>query len=202
MCWGIGGLLGAIEKQYMRCCPYGTERLRKLSYKTAWATVCVAVAAGMGVFFWNLYVEHRVSSYCFMSIALAVYVVCIEVPEWYIRRVEERVRSYVASETNHRYLKMFLVQAYEASEQGDMRTLYSESLFSENIEYLRMEVMQEIYRRRRRAHELSGYTFVTLTPVFMMSVLRKWGTDFTAELESFYAGAGNSIEWSRWLERD
>lgn len=249
MCWGIGGLLGAIEKQYMRCCPYGTERLRKLSYKTAWATVCVAVAAGMGVFFWNLYVEHRVSSYCFMSIALAVYVVCIEVPEWYIRRVEERlyhsmlkyfatvkhlylsyknipnaihdaaeetgeemrlhaaffydilignerrerVRSYVASETNHRYLKMFLVQAYEASEQGDMRTLYSESLFSENIEYLRMEVMQEIYRRRRRAHELSGYTFVTLTPVFMMSVLRKWGTDFTAELESFYAGAGNSI---------
>lgn len=249
MHWGIGGILTAIEKQYMQCCPYGAERLKKLSYKTARTTMCVAMTAGMGVFFWNLYVEHRVSSYCVMSIILAVYVTCIEVPEWYIRRVEERlyrsmlsyfaavkhlylsyknipnaihdaaeeaeeemrlhaavfydilignerrerVRSYVASETNRRYLKMFLVQAYETSEKGDMRTFYSESLFSENIEYLRMEVMQEIYRRRRRAHELSGYTFVTLAPIFMMSVLRKWGISFTADLESFYAGAGNSI---------
>lgn len=249
MHWGIEQFITAIEKQYMRCCPYGAERLKKLSYKTAWTAICVAAAAGVGVFFWNLYIEHRVSSYCFMSIALAVYVACVEVPEWYIRRVEERlyhsmlryfaavkhlylsyknipnaihdaaeetgeeirlhaavfydiligsarrerVRSYVESETNCRYLKMFLVQAYEASEKGDMKTLYSESLFSENIEYLRMEVMQEIYRRKRRAHELSGYTFVTLAPVFTMSVLRRWGISFTAELEGFYAGAGNSI---------
>lgn len=249
MSWGIEQLIAAIKRQYMQCCPYGAERLKKLSYKTARTTMCIAVTAGVGVFFWNLYVEHRFSSYCFMCIVLAVYVVCIEVPEWHIRRVEERlycsmlsyfasvkhlylscrnipnaihdaaeeseeemrlhaavfydilignarkerVRSYVASETNSRYLKMFLVQAYEASEKGDMKTLYSKSLFSENVEYLRMEVMQEIYRRRRRAHEFSGYTFVALVPVFTMSVLRRWGVGFTAELENFYAGAGNSI---------
>lgn len=249
MYWGIERLAEAIGRQYMRCCPYGTERLKKISYQTARTTMYIAFILGAAVFLWNLYIEHKISSYCVACIALAAYVSCIEVPEWHIRRVEERlchsmlsyfaavkhlylscknipnaihdaaeeaeeemrlhaavfydilmgnerrerVRDYVASEANHRYLKMFLVQAYEASEKGDMKTLYSDSLFSENMEYLRMEVMQEIYRRRRRAYELSGYTFVALAPVFMMSVLRKWGISFTAELEGFYAGAGNSI---------
>lgn len=249
MHWGIERFIVTIEKQYMRCCPYGAERLKKLARKTAWVTVYIAVAAGAGVLFWNLYVERRISIYCIMCIFLEAYIACNEVPERYVRKAEERlyrsmlsyfagvkhlylsyrnvpnaihdaaeetgeemrlhaavfydilignerkerVRSYVASEANCRYLKMFLVQAYEVSEKGDMKTLYSESLFSENMEYLRMEVMQEIYRRRRRAHELSGYAFVTLAPVFMMSVLRRWGIGFTAELENFYAGAGNSI---------
>lgn len=249
MHWGIGRLAAVIGRQYMRCCPYGPERLKRISYQTAQTTMYVTLISGAAVFLWNLYIEHKISSYCLMCVALAGYVSCIEVPEWHVRRVErrlyhsmlsyfamvkhlylsyrnipnaihdaaeeageemrlhaavfydilmgnerrERVRDYVAAETNHRYLKMFLLQAYEASEKGDMKTLYSDSLFSENVEYLRMEVMQEIYRRRRRAHELSGYAFVALAPIFMMSVLRKWGISLTEELESFYAGAGNSI---------
>lgn len=105
----------------------------------------------------------------------------------------ERVREYVFSPDYNRYFKLFLIQAYEASEKGDMETLYSSSLFSENIEYLRTEIMQEIYRRRRRAYELSGYAFVAVAPVFTLSVLRNWGIGFTSELEAFYAGAGNCI---------
>ncbi|MGN0506985.1 MAG: hypothetical protein ACI4FZ_10515 [Lachnospiraceae bacterium] len=238
-----------IANQYLRCCPYGRERLKRLSLETSRSTLVVILLSGGLLFLWNLYVERRISIYSIASIFLAGYIACIEVPEWRVRKVEEnlyrsmltylssvkhlylsyrsipnaihdaaqesgeemrlhamlfydilmgkdrkeRVRSYVTSTGYNRHLKIFLVQAYEASEKGDTKTGHSESLFSENIEYLRMEIMQEVYRRRQKAYELSGYSFVALTPFFTMSLLRRWGNAFTSELSEFYEGAGNSI---------
>ena len=43
-------------------------------------------------------------------------------------------------------------------------------------------------------HELAGYTFVTVTPVFMMPVLKQWGMEFAPELAEFYIGTGSLIE--------
>ena len=107
---------------------------------------------------------------------------------------KERVREYVLSFTGNRYLKLFLVQAYEASEKGDLLLEKEESLFSDNIEYLRLELMEELYRRKKRAYEFAGYIFVTVAPFFMMPVLKQWGLDFAPELEIFYAGTGKLIE--------
>ncbi len=100
---------------------------------------------------------------------------------------KENVREYILYHKTNRYLKLFLIQAYEVSEKGDM-------YFAENIENLRLELMEEIYRRKRRAHEFAGYTFVTVTPFFMMPVLKQWGLEFTPELEFFYAGTGVLLE--------
>ena len=100
---------------------------------------------------------------------------------------KEKVREYVRYHKTNRYLKLFLIQAYEVSEKGDM-------FFGENIEHLRLELMEELYRRKRRAYEFSGYIFVTIAPFFLMPVLRQWGLAFTPELEFFYAGAGMLLE--------
>ncbi len=107
---------------------------------------------------------------------------------------KESIREYVLFFNCNRYLKLFLVQAYEASEKGDLLLRREESLFSDNVEYLRLELMEELYRRRKRAYEFSGYIFVTVTPFFMMPILKQWGLDFAPELEFFYAGTGKLIE--------
>ncbi len=107
---------------------------------------------------------------------------------------KEKVREYVLFFSGNRYLKLFLVQAYEASEKGDLLLEKEGSLFSDNIEYLRLELMEELYRRKKRAYEFAGYIFVTVTPFFMMPVLKQWGLDFAPELNIFYSGTGILIE--------
>lgn len=107
---------------------------------------------------------------------------------------KEKIREYVIFTKYNRYLKLFLVQAYEASEKGDVMLNEEVTLFSENMEHLRMVVMEELYHRKKKRHEYAGYLFVTVAPVFFLPVLRQWGLSFAPELASFYMGAGRLIE--------
>lgn len=107
---------------------------------------------------------------------------------------KETVREYILRHYTNRYLKLFLVQAFEASEKGDVLLDGERSLFSENVEHLRLELMEELYRRKKRAHEFAGYVFVSVAPFFLMPVLKQWGLDFAPELEVFYAGTGILLE--------
>ena len=100
---------------------------------------------------------------------------------------KEKVREYILQKQANRYMKLFLIQAYEVSEKGGL-------FFEENIECLRTELMEEIYRRKQRAYEFAGYVFVAVTPFFTMPVLRQWGINFAPELEFFYAGTGVMLE--------
>lgn len=106
---------------------------------------------------------------------------------------KNRVRNYVCSSFRNKYWKMFLVQAYETSEKGDSKTTTSESLFAENMEHLRLELMLEIHRNRQKEHDFSGCIFVTLTPVFTMSVLKTWGISFAPDLTGYYDTAGQWV---------
>ena len=100
---------------------------------------------------------------------------------------KEKVRECILFHPLNRYLKMFLLQIFEISENGDMH-------FAENIEYLRMELMDEIYRRRKYIHEFAGYAFITIIPFFSMPVLKQWGIAFTPEMEAFYGYGGRILE--------
>lgn len=107
---------------------------------------------------------------------------------------KDKIREYVQYGRTNRYMKLFLVQAYEASEKGEVILTDGRSLFSENVEHLRMEIMETLYRRKKRTYEFAGYLFVTIIPVFMMPVLKQWGLDFVPELDFFYAGMGKLLE--------
>lgn len=100
---------------------------------------------------------------------------------------KEKVREYILFHPLNRYLKMFLLQIFEISENGD-------TYFAENIEHLRVELMEEIYRRRKYIHEFTGYVFVTIIPFFSMPVLKQWGLAFASELENFYGNGGRIME--------
>lgn len=99
----------------------------------------------------------------------------------------ERVREYILYHPLNRYLKIFLLQIFEISEKGD-------TFFAENIEHLRLELMEEIYRRRKRIHEFAGYVLVTVIPFFCMPILKQWGLEFAPEMEVFYKETGTLIE--------
>lgn len=107
---------------------------------------------------------------------------------------KDKVREYVSKQHTNRYLKLFLVQAFETSEKGDILLYEEHSMFSENVEHLRLELMEELYRRKKRAHEFAGYVFVGIAPFFLMPVLKQWGLDFAPDLEQFYAGTGILLE--------
>ena len=98
-----------------------------------------------------------------------------------------KIRAYIENRETNRYWKLFLVQAYETSEKGDI-------CFAENVEHIRMELMEDIYHRKCRGYAYTGYVFVTVTPFFMMPVLKYWGLEFASELSYFYAGTGRLLE--------
>jgi len=100
---------------------------------------------------------------------------------------KNKIHEYMECHELNRFWKMFLIQTYEVSEKGNV-------YFAENLEHIRLELMEEIYRRKRRLYAYSGYVFVTVTPFFMLPVLKNWGLEFTPELDFFYAGTGRILE--------
>lgn len=100
---------------------------------------------------------------------------------------KEKIREYMEDHGSNRFLKLFLIQAYEASENGD-------TCFLNNVEQIRLELMEELYRRKKRAYLYAGYSFVTVAPFFSLPVLKSWGLGFTPELYYFYAGIGRLLE--------
>ncbi|MBQ8633218.1 MAG: hypothetical protein IJ420_06395 [Lachnospiraceae bacterium] len=115
------------------------------------------------------------------QLALELYRLLMEVNQ------KEKIRCYIEQRDTNRYWKLFLIQAYEVSEKGD-------NYFAENVEHIRMELMEEIYRRKYREYSYNGYVFVTIAPFFMMPVFKYWGLEFAAELSLFYSGAGRLLE--------
>jgi hypothetical protein len=105
----------------------------------------------------------------------------------------EAVRQYIANRNKNKFLKLFLIQAYETSENGDERTPEGTSAFADNIELLRLELINEIYSCRKRRYMFSGYLFVALFPVFSIAIVKKTGLALAPELSSYYVGTGNII---------
>jgi len=83
---------------------------------------------------------------------------------------KNKIHEYMECHELNRFWKMFLIQTYEVSEKGNV-------YFAENLEHIRLELMEEIYRRKRRLYAYSGYVFVTVTPFFMLPVLKNWGLE-------------------------
>ncbi len=106
---------------------------------------------------------------------------------------QERVRAYIKNSNKDNYLKLFLIQAHEASENGDGSTGDGDSLFCKNIDILRTEVMKGIHERKKRKYLFSGYLFVALLPVLMIPIVQKTGLALSEELDIFYLGTGNFI---------
>lgn len=105
----------------------------------------------------------------------------------------EKVKEYALSQRTNKYLKMFIVQTYSASERGDIRNKNGESLFAKNMEALRHEIKQDMRMKQKKAYKFSGYSFVAVTPIFFIEVVKTWACDFSPELTGFYAGTGNFL---------
>lgn len=106
----------------------------------------------------------------------------------------EKVRDYVVMKGYPHFLKLLLVQAYEVSEKGDVIFENGASMFAENLEHLRLLVMEELYHRKKKKYEFAGYTFVALVPFFAMPLIRLWGLEFSSDMTRFYNASG------RWIE--
>ena len=103
------------------------------------------------------------------------------------------VKEYALSDRTSWYLKLFLSQAYDASERGEIKKADGSSIFTSNLEFLRLEIMRESHSRNLRGYRLQGYTFVILTPYFCIPFLKQWGMDFFPDLTSFYNGSGQFV---------
>ncbi len=104
----------------------------------------------------------------------------------------EAVRKYIENRNKNRFLKLFLIQAFETSENGDSEC-NGESSFSRNIELLRLEVINEIYREKKKRYMFSGYMFVAVFPVLAMGIVRKAGLAMSDSLTLFYKGTGTFV---------
>lgn len=104
----------------------------------------------------------------------------------------EKVKSYGRSRRNNKFLKLFAQQAYQASVRGDIKD-NGKSLFSENIENLRMELMQEQLAREKKTFVLQGYAFATVMPLFFMELIRAFGSGLSEGMASFYKGTGHIV---------
>lgn len=105
----------------------------------------------------------------------------------------DKVREYALSPTTNKYMKLFIQQAYEVSESGDIIGADSESLFTKNLEFLRIEMKKDMYQKEKRLFRLEGYTFVCLFPIFFLTPLKSWGMTLAEDMKGFYEGPGQFI---------
>ncbi len=105
----------------------------------------------------------------------------------------EAVRAYIADRRKNRFLKLFLIQAYETSENGDEKNPDGGSAFAANVELLRLELINEIYALKKKKYMFSGYLFVSLFPVFIFPLVRRAGISLSPELSSYYLSTGNIV---------
>ncbi len=105
----------------------------------------------------------------------------------------ERVRDYVHNKGRNRFLKLFLIQAYETSENGDTTCENGKSCFSENMTMLRMELMKHMYDVKHKSHMFAGYMTVAVLPVLLFFVIKKMGIGLLPELQRFYIGPGRFV---------
>lgn len=102
-----------------------------------------------------------------------------------------KVYEYVTDPRINKHLKMFMSQAYEASEQGDtIRRGSDSSVFTRNLEFLRVEIVNDAYRKEKKDFKFRGYSMVTCLPLLVMVPLRNWGIDFSPEMIAFYSSSG------------
>ncbi len=105
----------------------------------------------------------------------------------------ENVRKYVGMGKRNVFLKLFLIQAYSASEYGDQISADGKSLFGENVELIREEIIREMYSIKKKYFVLSGYMFVAVMPVVCFSIVRTAGKTMTNTLDAFYLNDGKTI---------
>ncbi len=103
------------------------------------------------------------------------------------------VREYVGKGVRNRFLKLFLIQAFEASEFGDGKGEKEGSVFAENLNLLRNGVAGELYSSRKTAYMFSGYMTVAVVPVLFYGVFKKAGLAFTDNMTGFYEGYGKAV---------
>lgn len=101
----------------------------------------------------------------------------------------EAVRTYIENSNKNRFMKLFLIQAFETSENGDV-SRNGISSFSENIELLGLEIINEMYARKKKRYMFSGYMFVSVFPVLVMSAVKRAGLRIEGDMLPFYNGTG------------
>ena len=105
----------------------------------------------------------------------------------------EKVREYVGNGMRNRFLKLFLIQAFEASEFGDGKGEKEGSVFAENMEILRNGITNERYSNRKTAFMFSGYMTVSVLPVLAFGVVKRAGLSFSKNMLEFYEGRGKLV---------
>ncbi len=111
----------------------------------------------------------------------------------------EKVREYAGKGKRNRFWKLFMIQAYEASEFGERPGDRDGSVFAENLRILREGIANELYTSRKTAYMFSGYMSVTVLPVIFFGVIRRGGLSFSKEMESFYEGSGKAVLLTAFL---
>ncbi len=111
----------------------------------------------------------------------------------------EKVREYAGKGKRNRFWKLFMIQAYEASEFGEGSGDREESVFAENLKLLREGIASELYTSKKTAYMFSGYMTVTVLPVIFFGVIRRGGLSFSGEMEKFYNGSGKAVLLAAFL---
>ncbi len=111
----------------------------------------------------------------------------------------QAVRDYAGKGCRDRFMKLFLIQAYEASEIGDGKGEKGGSVFAENMEILRHGIAREKYSSRKTSFMFSGYMTVSVLPVLAFGVIKKAGLSFSEKLLEFYDGKGDLVLLSALL---
>ncbi len=111
----------------------------------------------------------------------------------------EKVREYACKGKRNRFLRLFLIQAFETSEYGDGKGEKKDSVFAENLNILRMGITSELYGSKRTAYMFSGYMTVAVLPVIFFGMIRRMGLSFSENMGQFYESNGKTVLLTAFL---
>lgn len=87
----------------------------------------------------------------------------------------------------NKYFKNFMGLCHLVKRFGDRR-LNDQSVFLNNINYLKEEIKYELLRKNRLKYLFRSLAFITVVPVFFMSFFQNWALSNLPELEYLFHG--------------
>lgn len=101
--------------------------------------------------------------------------------------VEEAAARYNDVVPN-RFIKTFVSLCILITRFGD-RTVDGQSLFLQNLTYLKEEINIELRKREKIDHKFKGLVFVTVVPMYFLPAIEGWAIGNVPELYTYYHGA-------------
>lgn len=107
-------------------------------------------------------------------------------------KMKSEIDKYAGNEPNQ-YVMMLLQICASVKEKGDKKLSDGRSVFTSNLDSLKMDVSAARLNKEKNIDNFKGLTVMTIVPLFAIKPVEWWANKFLPEFSAFYQSMGGKV---------